>query len=181
MCGTQQEQGQSAIVVYLNYVIYTASCCRKLKYTYWAEFEEEGLDKNSLRKVITWQHPANCMFIGAVAKPNDERELEWKIHQTRILQRRRAVHTSFNQCLTMLVHLSTTYSRLANGATFTLTLTPRLVTWIRLLPPNLNMMKIFCWRSETGHSTEGEMQGRNYVQMRILLKMNESLQRMISI
>ena len=88
-----------AIVVYLDEKwFYTTSRRRKLKYLPRAEFEEEGADILRVRKVINRRHPAKCMFMGAVAKPNGERGFNGKIHLTRISQTRRAIRTSFNQC-----------------------------------------------------------------------------------
>ena len=76
---------------------YTTSRRKQYKYLPLGNHEEAGTDRIRVRRVIHKSHPAKCMFMAAVTKPNEEHRFSGKIMMRRVSATRIAIRTSSNQ------------------------------------------------------------------------------------
>jgi hypothetical protein len=52
---------------------------KKMKYLPRAPFEEQGVDRVQVRRVISRSYPVKVMFMGVVLPPNPEHNFDWKV------------------------------------------------------------------------------------------------------
>ena len=88
----------NSIVVHLDEKwFYTTSRRRTYKHLPRAKFEQAGIDRIRVRKVISRRHPAKCMFMAAITKPNDENNFDGKVWIKRVAVQKTLTRSSCNQ------------------------------------------------------------------------------------